>query len=76
MAILKTGRIPANENCADLDPLAVTIPTACKLTSVARSTIYREIGSGRLTAIKAGKRTLIPMTAIKEWLAKLPQIAA
>lgn len=76
MAKPKTGRAPANENGADLDPLAVTIPTACKLTSLARSSIYREIGSGRLLAIKAGKRTLIPMAAIKTWLANLPQIAA
>jgi excisionase family DNA binding protein len=73
MAKSAPGRAP--ENSATLEPLAVPIPIACQLTSLARSSIYREIANGNLIAVKSGKRTLIPMANIKSWLAQLPHIS-
>lgn len=54
------------------DPIAVTIREACRITGLARSSVYREIAAGRIRAVKAGKRTLLPMSSLRKWLAELP----
>jgi len=53
-------------------PLAVSIPEACKLTSLSRSRLYGEIRDGRLKPRKIGRRTVIPMTELSRWIAALP----
>jgi excisionase family DNA binding protein len=39
---------------------------------VGHTTIYEEIRAGRLSAVKVGRRTLIPRQAAREWLQSLP----
>jgi len=56
-----------------IEPLAVSIPEGCRIIGVKRSSIYREIAAGRITALKAGKRTLLPVASLRAWLASLPQ---
>jgi excisionase family DNA binding protein len=53
------------------EPLAVTIADACRLIGLGRSKLYEEISTGRIKALKAGKRTLIPVASLKDWLARL-----
>lgn len=53
------------------NPLSYTIEEATKLTGLGRTRLYEELNSGRLRAVKAGKRTLIPHAAIQEWLQNL-----
>ena len=75
--VRKTPNVPVSiDTGIQLEPLAVTIPQACHLTGLARSSIYREIGAGRIKAVKAGKRTLLPMDSLRAWLAALPQSSA
>jgi len=55
------------------EPLAVSIIEGGRILGIKRSSIYREIAAGRLLAVKAGKRTLLPMASLRAWLASLPQ---
>jgi excisionase family DNA binding protein len=59
--------------CADIEPLAVSILEACQVLGIKRSTIYREITAQRISVVKAGKRTLVPVAAMRAWLAALPK---
>jgi excisionase family DNA binding protein len=53
-------------------PLAVSVPEGCRLTGIKRSSMYREIALGRIKAVKARGRTLIPVKALQSWIEKLP----
>jgi hypothetical protein len=50
---------------------ALSIPEFCTRYAVGRSFAYQEIGAGRLKAVKAGSRTLIPVQAAEVWLSSL-----
>ena len=52
-------------------PIAVTIPEAVNLTGMSRTALY-EAMKRDLPAKKSGRRTLIMMTALKAYLADLP----
>jgi hypothetical protein len=57
----------------DLEPFAVPIKTARMLLGdKAHSSIYEEIGRGRLVAIKDGAKTLITLASIKRYMTGLP----
>lgn len=47
---------------------------AAKLAGVGRTTIFGEIKARRLTARKAGGRTLISADDLKTWLDRLPRV--
>jgi len=69
----KTQNGPATCNPGNSqEPLAVSILEGCRIIGVKRSSIYREIAAGRIRALKAGKRTLLPMESLRAWLAALP----
>ena len=50
----------------------LTVLEAAKMAGVGRSTIYEELASGRLSARKLGRRTIIPEHALREWMDSLP----
>jgi excisionase family DNA binding protein len=52
--------------------MAYTIAQLAKVVGVGRSTLYREIGAGRLVPTKVSRRTLIARDWAKEWLLGLP----
>ena len=54
------------------EPLAFTIADASKVSGLGRTSIYELIGAGKLRAIKAGNRTLIPADALRAFIASLP----
>ena len=43
---------------------------------IGRTKIYEEIAAGRLRAVNAGGRTLIPFSAAECWLKALPPVPA
>lgn len=53
-------------------PLAVSVEEAASRAGVGRGFLYQEIGSGRLRARKAGRRTLILLDDLAAWLTSLP----
>jgi excisionase family DNA binding protein len=53
-----------------LPPICVTVPEACRLLGVSRSTVWSLIGSGRIRVAKVGRRTL-PLYRSLEALAGL-----
>ena len=54
-----------------MNALSYTIEEASKIIGLGRTRIYAELNSGRLTGVKAGRRTLIPRTSIQKWLENL-----
>lgn len=48
--------------------LAVSPTEAARIAGVGRTTLYEAIGSGALRSLKIGKRRLITIDAIREWL--------
>jgi len=53
------------------EPLSVDIPGACRMTGLGRSKIYELLGSGELRGIKVGRRRLITLGAIRDFLDRL-----
>lgn len=55
--------------------LTVTIPQACNLTGLGRSTIYRLFGEGKLQRLKAGTRTLIRVDDLEAYIESLSTLS-
>jgi excisionase family DNA binding protein len=51
------------------------IPEAMTLLSLSRSVIYEQIRAGRLRFVKQGRATLVPASAIRDYVALLEQEA-
>ena len=51
------------------EPLAVPIPEAARLSGCGRSTLYAEISKGNLKIRKVGRRTIVAMDDLRNWLA-------
>jgi excisionase family DNA binding protein len=49
----------------EVEPITVTVPDACRITSIGMTKIYELIGEGRLKAVKIGRRTLITTESIR-----------
>lgn len=56
-----------------LQRLAVSPSEAARLAGIGRTTLYAAIGSGALRSLKIGKRRLITLGALREWLDTLEQ---
>ena len=48
-----------------IEPIAVRISTAVKLTGICRSTIYELIGAGTIETVKIGRSTFILYPSLK-----------
>lgn len=55
---------------------ALTVYEACQRARISRTFLYGEIGSGRLRAVKAGRKTLIRTGDLRAWLASLPSFSS
>lgn len=69
MAANSLNALHNEQTATPSDQLAVSIPDAARRAGIGRSTIYNEIKAGRLASAKLGKRRLIPLAALREWLA-------
>ena len=59
-----------SDHRASTDPrLAVSPADAARLAGIGRTTLYEALGSGALRSLKIGKRRLITIEALKDWLA-------
>ena len=55
-------------NTNEIKPLAVSPTDAAKIVGIGRTKLYEEIATARLRSAKIGKRRLITVDAIKDWL--------
>jgi hypothetical protein len=55
-----------------MQPLAVTIPEAVRLSGLSRSELYRQLAAGRIGARKSGTRTLIIWASLRAHIDALP----
>lgn len=59
-----------------MEKVTYSIPEFQQLTGInSRTGVYQEINSGRLKTVKCGRRRLIPLEAVNEWLALLEREA-
>jgi excisionase family DNA binding protein len=49
----------------------LTVPKAAREASVGWTTIYKEIGSGNLVAVKVGRLTRIRRSDLEDWMRRL-----
>ena len=57
-------------------PKLLSINEFCDLTGIGRTKAYQELSAGRLTALKIGRRTLIPVTSFEKWVDSQPAYQA
>ena len=55
-----------------LEPLALPIADAQRVSGLSRSEIYRRLAAGDLRAVKSGSRTLVLMASLRTHLDSLP----
>jgi excisionase family DNA binding protein len=55
-------------------PLVHSIPEACSITHTGRTALYEAIRSGKLRAVKRGKRTLILPEDLRRWVDSMPPV--
>ena len=53
-------------------PLTASLAGAMTISGMSRSAIYKELALGNLRAVKAGRKTLILVESLEEYLSKLP----
>ncbi len=56
-----------------IDPLAVRLPEASRISGFSRSEIYRRAGRGEIILLKCGKSTLVDMQSLRAAVAALPR---
>ena len=56
-----------------MSPPALTLKDFCDAYRVCRETAYQQIRTGRLRAVKVGRKTLIMHADAEVWAASLPE---
>ncbi len=58
-----------------IDPVAVTIPTACAASGLGRTKLYELIGAGRVESVRVGTRRLVIFESLKSFLTEAGRAA-
>ena len=56
------------------DPILVSVPEAARMLSICRASLYKLLDAGEVRAVKHGRRTLIPVQALRDYAAALPEM--
>jgi hypothetical protein len=73
MGKIKSDRRALPEATAVIEPIAVRICEAQRVSGFSRSELYRRAGRGELLMLKCGSRTLVDVTSLRAVLASLPR---
>lgn len=68
-AVPERGVAPVPIPSIPSEKITYTIKEAALALGVGKTTIYKTLADGKLTAIKLGSRTLIPASALNDWIA-------
>jgi excisionase family DNA binding protein len=60
--------MPDQSHLPSIESLAVSTFQAARIAGVGRTTIYEAIQSGDLKSVKVGKRRVIRIAALEDWL--------
>ena len=71
MSITETTRTAVRP--AEVEPIAVRLPTAERISGFSRSEIYRRASRGDIVLLKCGSRTLVEMASLRAAVASLPR---
>lgn len=63
--------VPRSDSEAGSPPLLIAVSEAARRLGLGRTTVYAEIAAGRLRTVKAGRRRLVPVAALDEYVALL-----
>jgi excisionase family DNA binding protein len=55
---------------------AMDLASFCRQYSIGRVKTYELINAGELTAVKVGRKTLIPVNSAESWFGSLPKLRA
>ena len=58
-----------------LEPQLISVTVAMTVLNLGRTRLYELINTGRLRSVHEGRRRLIPLTAIRDYVALLEQEA-
>jgi excisionase family DNA binding protein len=56
---------------AEERPRLLSIPQACRLLGIGRSSLYERLSSRQIRSVKLGRRRLVPREAVDEFVANL-----
>jgi excisionase family DNA binding protein len=59
-------------NVFDPEPIAISISNACRYIGCGRTLLYELIGNKQISAVKLGRRTLVPVASLHAYVASLP----
>jgi excisionase family DNA binding protein len=57
----------------ELFPLAINIADAARMVGLGRTSLYAAIATGKLKTRKSGRRTLVEISALREFVSALPE---
>jgi excisionase family DNA binding protein len=57
-------------------PIVYSVAEACAIARMGRASFYKAINTGKLKAIKHGRRTLVFTAELQRWLSELPEMEA
>ena len=52
-----------------IEKLALRVPEAAEALGVCRAQAYKMVNSGELPCIRVGRRLLVPLAKLKDWMA-------
>jgi excisionase family DNA binding protein len=68
--VKKLGERVQGDGLRYTPPLTVRVGEACRLTGIGRSKLYELMAAGEIEIIKVGRITLLPLTALEQFLEK------
>ncbi len=65
----RSTRLGSHDSPLEIPPLAVSVAQAAALVGVSRARLYPLILSGEIPSFLVGRRRLVPVAHLKDWVA-------
>jgi len=73
MGLTDTERRSLSGGATYIEPLAVRLPEASRISGLSRSEIYRRAARGEIVLLKCGRSTLAEVASLRAAVASLPR---